>query len=167
MVLEYAVREARENCLIRLTIGPCPRHIELPADYRLAFGQGITLAEGDDGVLFAYGPVMLHEALSAAEVLQDRGFGLQVINMPWLNRVDSAWLAQILAPHRNLFVLEDHCSIGGLADLMLPLLQNHGLLDGRTFQKFGVDGYPACGTPIEALRYHRLDGMSLANRIRE
>ena len=31
--------------------------------------------------------------------------------------------------------------------------------------KFGVEGYPACGTPQEALRYHHLDGVSLAERI--
>jgi transketolase len=109
---------------------------------------------------------MLNEALNAAEILQTRGYGLQVVNMPWLNRVDGTWLAQILTLHRRLFVLEDHCAVGGLADFLLPLLQEQGLLEGRTFQKFGVDGYPACGTPVEALCYHRLDGLSLADRIR-
>jgi transketolase len=30
---------------------------------------------------------------------------------------------------------------------------------------FGVEGWPACGTPVEALRLHGLDGASLADRI--
>ena len=30
---------------------------------------------------------------------------------------------------------------------------------------FGVEGWPACGTPDEALRFHGLDGASLAPRI--
>ncbi len=30
---------------------------------------------------------------------------------------------------------------------------------------FGVEGWPACGTPHEALRHHGLDGASLADRI--
>jgi hypothetical protein len=30
---------------------------------------------------------------------------------------------------------------------------------------FGVEGWPACGTPDEALRFHALDGASLAARI--
>lgn len=166
MVLEHAVLEIKENCLIRLAIGPCPRHIELPAGYSFSFGKGVSLTEGNDAVLFAYGPVMLNEALSAAEALQTQGFGLQVINMPWLNRVDVMWLAQIVTSHRNVFVLEDHCTVGGLADFLLPVLHEHNLLGERTFQKFGVDGYPACGTPIEALRYHQLDGISMAKRIR-
>jgi hypothetical protein len=31
----------------------------------------------------------------------------------------------------------------------------------------GVDGWPACGTPVEALRFHGLDGASLAHRIKD
>jgi transketolase len=30
---------------------------------------------------------------------------------------------------------------------------------------FGVEGWPVCGTPAEALRAHGLDGASLAGRI--
>ena len=39
------------------------------------------------------------------------------------------------------------------------------MLDGRSLTVFGVEGWPACGTPPEALRHHRLDGASLAERI--
>ncbi len=166
MVLNYAVREAQENCLIRLTIGPCPRHIDLPPDYKFAHGQGCTLHPGKEALLFAYGPVMLHEALNAAERLTEENVGLQVVNMPWLNRVDIDWMVSVLAPHRRIFVLEDHCTTGGLADFLLPIMLEHGMIEGRSFHKFGVDGYPACGTPEEALRFHRLDGGSLAERIK-
>ena len=38
-------------------------------------------------------------------------------------------------------------------------------LDGRALTVFGVEGWPACGTPLEALRLHGLDGSSLADRI--
>ena len=38
-------------------------------------------------------------------------------------------------------------------------------LDGRPVTSFGVEGWPACGTPAEALRQHGLDGASLAERI--
>ena len=39
---------------------------ELPADYRLEPGRGVALTEGEDAVLFAYGPVMLSQAFKAA-----------------------------------------------------------------------------------------------------
>src|SRR5205085_7440759 len=84
-----AVDEAADNVAIRLAIGPSPRRIDVGGE--LAPGRGAVLREGTDAILFAYGPVMLHEALAAAETLGDR---IQVIDMPWLNRVDAAWLAE-------------------------------------------------------------------------
>ena len=38
-------------------------------------------------------------------------------------------------------------------------------LPGRVVSVFGVEGWPACGSPDEALRFHGLDGASLAARI--
>jgi transketolase len=119
--------------------------------------------------MFAYGPVMLHEALLANELLAERGVGLKVVNLPWLNRVDAKWLEEIIKPYEFVFVLEDHQSSGGLTDHLLKTLaasKNHPLSRHR-LMRFAVEGWPACGTPQEALKYHRLDGASLAERILE
>jgi len=151
--LRWAVEDAGENVALRLAIGPSPRRIELPP---LVVGQGPVLREGSDGLLFAYGPVMLHEALGAAERLDRR---LRVVNMPWLNRIDAAWLEELVEPFEEIFVLEDHASVGGLGDALRRVLA------GRTLEVFGVEGWPACGTPLEALRFHGLDASSLADRI--
>ena len=165
MALEYCVNQAEANCVLRLIIGPSPRLIELPKDYRLIPGRGVTLAGGGDAVLFAYGPVMLHEALLAAEKLADTGVGLKVINMPWLNRVDIAWLEREIGPYKSIYVLEDHSLVGGLGDRLLDALTGAGLMDGRRLRKFGVEGHAACGTPPEVLKHHGLDGASLAEGI--
>ncbi len=67
------------------------------------------MTEGDDAILFAYGPVMLSQACGAAELLRERqGFGLRVVNLPWLNLVDATWLTDELAGVRNIFTLDDH-----------------------------------------------------------
>jgi transketolase len=165
--LRYAVNVARGNVAIRLAIGPSPRVIPLPASYELTFGRGVELSQGVDAALLAYGPVMLHEALVAHELLARRNVSLRVINVPWLNRVDGAWLAGALSGVGAAFVLEDHGPTGGLGDHVLPLLLERDALPGRRLEKFAVDDYPACGTPTEALRHHRLDGASLARRIVE
>jgi transketolase len=151
--------------MIRLAIGPSPRKIALPADYRWSVGKGAALEEGRDAVLFAYGPVMLNEALLAGEILNQRGFGLTVINMPWLNRVDKDWLVSVCAPYHSIFVLDDHAPVGGLGDRLLSALSDLRLLTERRLFRFAVEGYPACGTPAEALAYHGLDGASLSRRI--
>ena len=155
-LLRWAVENAAESVALRLAIGPSPRSLDLPNGIAATPGRGTILREGSDALLFAYGPVMLHEALNAAEAL---GARVQVVNMPWLNRVDSEWLAGLVDPFTEIFVVEDHAPVGGLGDS----LRRH--LDGRAVTVFGVEGWPACGTPTEALRFHGLDGASLADRI--
>ena len=163
----WCVEEARESCALRLVIGPSPRTIETPEDHHLVPGRGATLVEGRDALLFGYGPVMLHEALLASELLAQRGISLAVVNMPWLNRVDLAWLAQTIGAAPRIFVLEDHAPVGGLGDRIGATLLATEQAARPSFAVFGVDGHPACGSPPEALRFHGLDGASLAQRIEQ
>jgi transketolase len=153
-VLRWAVEDAEGSVAIRLAIGPSPRRIELDGD--LLPGRGRVVHEGADAVLLAYGPVMLNEALTASEVLDGRGIGLEVVDLPWLNRFDSYWLDRLRGD--RLFVLEDHSPVGGLGDALRRA-------QGREVVVFGVEGWPACGTPGEALAAHGLDGASLADRL--
>jgi transketolase len=165
MALRHCVDGPRAIYMLRIVIGPSPRLITLPEGYRLTAGQGVALTDGSDATLFAYGPVMLNEALLAAELLDREGLRLKVVNMPWLNRFDRSWLGEVLGQCRRIYVLEDHSPVGALGDAMLNELNAGGFLSTRQFRKFGVEGYPACGTPQEALQHHGLDGASLAIRI--
>ncbi|MBL0713282.1 MAG: hypothetical protein JJV98_06235 [Desulfosarcina sp.] len=163
--LQWCVNEADHSCMIRLIISPSPRTITLPNDYKFTPGQGAVLRDGTDAVLFAYGPVMLNEALTAAEILKDKGFTLKVVNLPWLNAVDHDWLAETFGDCRYLFTLDNHATYGGAGDNLLNALMVSGAVQGRRLEKFGIDEIPACGTPPEALKYHQLDGESLEGRI--
>jgi transketolase len=163
--VDYCVERAPGSSVLRLVIGPSPRQIDCPGGYRLTRGQGWIARDGDDAVLFAYGPVMLHEALLASEQLASQGIGLRVVNQPWLNVVDRDWLASVLGSAAAVCVLEDHGVVGGLGDNLLRTLVSGRLLGDRPFQVFGVEGFPACGTPAEALAAHQLDGASLARRV--
>jgi len=156
-LVAWAVQEADESVAIRLAIGPSPRRLALPSSFP-GVGRGTVLHEGSDAVLLAYGPVMLNEALVAAETLRARGVRLQVAAMPWLNRFDRDWLAEAVSPFGDVFVLEDHAPVGALGDALRRELEGPVTV-------FGVEGWPACGTPPEALRFHGLDGASLADRI--
>jgi transketolase len=155
--VRWAIEDAEGNVAIRLAIGPSPRRIELAGT--LEPGRGRFLRDGSDAILFAYGPVMLHEALRASELLGDADFGLAVVNLPWLNLVDTAWLTELVEPYRHVLVLEDHAPVGALGDLLRRTVV------ASDVTVFGVEGWPACGTPPEALRHHGLDGASLADRI--
>jgi transketolase len=69
-------------------------------------------------------------------------------------------------------VLEDHSAIGGLGDRLLNQfvsisanLPDGSQVGGLEFINFGLTEYPECGTPLEVLEFHKLDGKSLALRI--
>ena len=125
-------------------------------------GRGTVLREGDDAVLFAYGPVMLHEALT-------RGRGARARSRAAV--VDHA----VAEPLRRATGLPSRSSRTRTSSSSRTTRRSarsatrcggssHGPLRSRSF---GVEGWPACGTPPEALRFHGLDGASLADRIGE
>jgi len=165
--LEWCVNSATHSCMLRLVISPSPRSIPVPRDYSLRYGQGCVLSQGRDALLFSYGPVMLNEALTAAEVLGSQGFSLKVVNLPWLNHVDREWLRETVGACDTLFVLDDHSSCGGLGDSLLNALMASDGLRGKRLIKFAVEEFPACGTPQEVLDYHDLSGQRLVTRILE
>ncbi len=165
MITRYAISEAKESVMIRLVIGPSPQVIQLPSSYQFTFGRGVALTEGSENVLFTYGSVMLNEALNAEAILREKGKNLRVINMPWLNRFDKEWLQTELRGVKNCFVLEDHAPRGGLGDRLMATLNELDVLKGMEFDVMGVEGFPACGTPLEALKFHKLDAESVAERV--
>lgn len=165
--LKWCVNEATQNCMIRLAISPSPRMIPLPEDYQFTFGQGTVVVDGHDAVLLAYGPVMLNEAMVAAEILHEQNLSLKVINLPWLNRIDEDWFKSSIADCDTTFVLDNHSQYGGLGDQVLNTAQQMEATRNKRFIKFGLDEYPACGTPLEVLAHHQLDGKSMAERIQK
>lgn len=162
--MAWAVEKADHSVYFRMTSIPRARLFELPDDYRLEVGKGVSVAAGKDAVLFAYGPTMLGEAMIAAEVLAGKGCGLEVINLPWLNRVDADWLTST-AGSRPVFTLDDHFIQGGQGDMLAATLARAGA--AVPVRSFGVTRVPDCGQNDEVLRAHALDGASLAAAISE
>ena len=166
-MVAWCVENADENCMIRLVISPSPRTIQLPQDYQFEFGKGAVIEDGNDAVLFGYGPVMLNEALTASETLKSKGISLKVVNLPWLNRIDLAWLEETIGNNETVFAMDDHSVYGGLGDQLLNSFMASNSLRDKRLVKLGIEEHAACGTPPEALRYHKMDGASLAERITE
>lgn len=164
-MVTWCVENADENCMIRLVISPSPRTIELPLDYRFEFGKGAVIEDGEDAVIFGYGPVMLNEVLTASETLRSKGISVKVVNLPWLNRIDLNWLEETVGNCQTVFAVDDHSYYGGLGDHLLNSFMASDLLRNKRLVKYGIEEHAACGTPPEALRYHKMDGASLAERI--
>jgi transketolase len=163
--VEYCVRGTDESSYLRLISIPCQVPYQLPADYRLAEGRGVALTEGEDAILFAYGPVLLAQAYEAAVRLrEDRGIGLRVINLPWLNRVDDSWLLDTIGDCRQVFTLDDHYVAFGQGQMLAARIAALGP-SGVVVRQLGLDALPVCGQNSEALVAHELDAASLAQQV--
>jgi transketolase len=162
-VVAFCVRGTESSTYLRLVSVPWEVPFALPADYRLEQGKGVALTEGEDALLFSYGPVMLSQAVVAAQLLRrDHGLGLTVVNLPWLNRVDTDWLRMTVQNYRVLLTLDNHYVAGGQGEMLAATLAETGLLDGRRLRRLGLTDLPACGQNDEVLRAHGLDAESLA-----
>jgi transketolase len=163
LALRWAVEENPASTYLRLVSIPCPIPFTLPESHALRLGVGTELKAGRDGAIIAYGPVMLAQAFEAAEKLEARGRSLAVIDLPWLNRVNAAWLSSVLRDRRRLYLVEDHYpQLGQSAFIAQTMVTNGIAIPTRIY---GVDEIPRCGQVLETLAHHRLDAASLVERI--
>ncbi len=167
MALDYLLNRHQGSGYLRLVSIPCVVPYQLPPGYTLEPGRGVALTEGRDAVLFGYGPVMLPQACRAAELLAEHGIGLKVVNLPWLNMVDAAWLRETVAGCRYVFTLDNHYITGGQGEYLLAAIARLGLTGLEGARSFGVTEIPRCGQNDEVLRAHGLDAASLAEAIIE
>ncbi len=155
-----------ESVYLRLVSVPWDVPFDLPADYELVEGRGVTLVSGRDAVLFAYGPVTLSEAVHASALLKStHGLALTVVNLPWLNRIDRSWFASVVRDVPAVFTLDNHFIHGGQGDMLLRTLAELSLPGQRVARRLGVTGVPACGRNDEVLRAHGLDAAGLCDTI--
>jgi len=166
MVLEYAVEKNPQSTYIRLVSIPCEVPFELPQEYKLEEGKGIALTEGNDGIIFSYGPVMLPEAYKAAKILKSKHrFAFKVVNLPWLNRIDGDWLKSTIGDTSLVFTLDNHLIDSGQGQNIGSLLAEKNISHNIKFTRLGLNGIPECGRNDEVLQYHKLDARSLVERI--
>jgi transketolase len=98
-------------------------------------------------------------------VLDEKNVSAKIVNLPWLNQIDVNWLEETVDDQKSIYVLDNHMHYGGLGDYLLNAAMASKPLRNKRLIKFAIEQYPACGTPLETLAYHKLDGQSLATRI--
>jgi transketolase len=136
---------------LRLVSVPCPQEaLDAPVG-PLVTGRGEVIRAGGSIVAIGAGPIVLTELLRAAPTLD-----LTVVNLPWLNRVDHGWLAELAAGAETIVVVDNHFTHGGQADLVARALLEADLPRVPRFVGIGLTEVPVCGTPDETLDHHAL-----------
>lgn len=162
LLLDWCINEAPGSCYLRLVSLPWEIPYQLPQDYQPKMGQGVTLVDGTDVVVIAYGPVLLSAAVEAAKRLaEEKKASVKVVNLPWLNQVDADWLRREIGKCKRIYVLDNHYVIGGQGDVIARAISGFGCADIKVMC-VGVNGIPPSGTNPQVLASMGLDADSLA-----
>ncbi len=164
-LMDFLVNRTTESAYLRLVSLGWPLPFTLPAGYHVELGRGIVVREGTDAVAFGYGPWLLANAWEAAEILASQGVSVKLVNLPWLNRVDTEWLRETLGGIRHVITLDNHYVHGGQGDMIAAAIAGMGLLPAAQVTRIGVTELPECGTNDEVLAYHGLDVAGLVRQV--
>jgi transketolase len=166
-LVDYLVNVADESAYVRLVSVKWPVPFRYPDAQPLRPGTGWIVREGDDLVVFGYGPWLLSNAWHAAEELQQTvGVTTRLVNLPWLNRIDGAWLAGVIGRRRAAVTLDNHYVRGGQGEMIAAAIARLALEPVPAVTQIGVTSLPECGTNDEVLAHHGLDVASLVHAFR-
>ncbi len=121
-LFDALVNDVTESSYLRLVSVKWPLPFAYPAaqgnvegrNRRVRIGEGWTVRDGSDLVVFGYGPWMLANAFEAAQQIeQETGARVRLVNLPWLNRIDSSWLRGVIGTSRSVVTLDNHYVHGG------------------------------------------------------
>jgi transketolase len=163
LAIRWAVERNEASTYLRFVNVPLDLPYSLPASYALAVGRGVTLRPGTDVAIVGYGPVLMTSAWRAADELAAAGVRAAVINLPWLNRIDDAWVREVLGRFPVVVTLDNHYVTLGQGVMIAAALASNGV--GARVRSLGLTDIPACGTNAEVLARHGLDGPSIAHAI--
>ncbi|GAA4064207.1 transketolase C-terminal domain-containing protein [Streptomyces shaanxiensis] len=155
---------SESSTYLRLVSTPVSAEAEALGAEPLTVGRGRVVRSGGTAMAIGSGPIVLTQLMRAARLLAAEGIELTVVDLPWLNRIDSDWLADVTAGTDELFVVENHYTHGGQADLIARTLLERGSEKVPAFCGIGLTEVPKCGTEAEVLDAHGLSAEQLAKR---
>jgi transketolase len=168
LAIRWAVESNDASTYLRFVNVPLDLPYSLPTGYALEVGKGVMLRRGEQRgeeiALVGYGPVLLSNAWRAADDLAADGVRAAVINLPWLNRIDDAWIRDVLGRFSVVVTLDNHYRSLGQGVMVAAALARTGVR--AHVRSLGLDDVPACGTNAEVLAHHGLDAASIANAVR-
>ena len=148
---------------LRMASLPAEIDWDVPAGWTPKVGRGFEIAPGSDAVLIGSGPILLAQAVKAARLLKDKGVSLQVVNLPWLNRIDTHWIAGLAKGKRLLVTLDDHYLEGGQGEKVLAAVARAGVAIPTL--NLGLSAVPPSGQPGEVLERLGLDAAGIASSV--
>jgi len=97
-----------------------------PPHQEYEIGKAYMYRDGSDAVVFANG-IMVWRALAAAQILEEEGISVRVVNVSCLKPVPDKQIRQMADSMKGIVTAEEHTLIGGLADVITYTLRGTGV----------------------------------------
>lgn len=121
----------------------------------------VLVRQGSDVTIVCYG-VMINEALTAAEFLEENGVSCDVIKLSRLDDIPLPAVMDSLRKTGRLIVPEENCGAGCVGEHILSLCQQEGVrLDGVKLLNLG-DGIVTHGTVDQLRTLYGIDSSGIA-----
>jgi len=159
LAIRWAVEQNTASTYLRFVNVPLDLPYALPASYALQVGRGVMLRDGRDVALVGYGPLLMTNAWRAADELASQGVSAAVVNLPWLNRIDEAWVADTFSRFAAVVTLDNHYVALGQGVMVAAALARTGVR--ADVRSVGLTDVPVCGSNAEVLAHHGLDAAGI------
>jgi len=146
---------------MRLLRNPLP--IIHNENYKFQIGKGEIVRKGKDAVIFATG-TMVHESLTAAEILKKNSIDIYVVNIHTIKPIDKNLIIEIAKKTNCVLTAEDHNIIGGLGSAVAEVLsENFPCI----MKRIGVeDKYGESGKPAELYDKYGLSAKHIVEKVK-
>jgi transketolase len=132
-----------------------------PGEQFEAGGSKVLRESPVDQVTIVAAGVTVHEALAAAQTLDDSGVPARVIDAYSVKPLDAQTIRRAAAETGRVITVEDHWPEGGLGDAVLDALA----ADQALVRKLAVRVMPASATPAEQLSQAGIDRAAIVTAV--
>ncbi len=132
----------------------------------IPLGQGEVLRHGDDLTVVALG-AMVYPALQAAEIVQDEGIDVTVINPRFVKPIDHKLILHHGRRTHALLTVEDHVAHGGFGSAVVEALADHEATDITVLRHALPDDIIEHGAQNLLRRDFGLDAAGIADKMRQ
>src|ERR687887_218749 len=140
--------------------------VRTPADERVRIGGSRVIRSSDDDDVTIIGAgVTVHEALKAADALEEDGITARVVDLYSIKPIDAETVQAAAEATGRIVTVEDHFPEGGLGDAVLAALAENG--ERARVAKLAVSDMPRSGKPAELLNAYGIDAEHISAAARQ
>jgi transketolase len=162
--LVVAMADTKGIVFLRTLRPNTPVIYDADEEFRVGGSRVIRSSDDDDVTLVGAG-ITVHEALKAADALEEDGLSARVIDLYSIKPVDAETLQAAAEATGRIVTVEDHFPEGGVGDAVLAALAENG--ERARVVKLAVSEMPRSGKPAELLSAYGIDAEHIAAAARQ